>query len=563
MGLTDSLHIGRSALVSQQAAMQVIGNNIANAGNPEYARQTARLAAVPGVLTRSGLSPGLGVELADIRRHVDQALEERLRSATSNLEYDDLTSKLLSRLESLYNEMTDYDLSTDLNKFFNAWGDLQNNPQDSAMRAVVIQTADALTQHLRVLRSDTLSLHEDLNSQLSEAVAEINRISGELATINGQAVQAIAGGSNGSGLLDRRDGLLRELSGLADIHVVTHEDGAITVYLGNDPLVDYNYARQIELNENYDGKAITSVARFSDNHGRVAITSGQVGAIVDLQQYITQQIDQLDTLAKALIGQVNKLHSSGQGLVGWSDITSQNAVSDPTVALNQLDLTVEVVNGGFLIHVTDESTGQRDTHYITVDQTGLGSDTTLNDLAAQVDACDNISATVTADGRLNITADASHISFTFSEDSSGVLAALGVNSFFAGANANDIAVNPDIVAQPALLAASQLHLPGDGSNAGAISALNDQPVASLSGMSITEYYRSMVSSLGVANAAARNRHEAHNAVHETLLAQRETVSGVSLDEEAVALMASQHAFEGAARYISVINELIQQVLNMV
>ena len=47
--LTSSLQIGRSALLSYQAALQVVGNNMANAGNPEFTRQTAVLEAIPGV----------------------------------------------------------------------------------------------------------------------------------------------------------------------------------------------------------------------------------------------------------------------------------------------------------------------------------------------------------------------------------------------------------------------------------------------------------------------------------------------------------------------------------
>jgi flagellar hook-associated protein 1 FlgK len=52
-------------------------------------------------------------------------------------------------------------------------------------------------------------------------------------------------------------------------------------------------------------------------------------------------------------------------------------------------------------------------------------------------------------------------------------------------------------------------------------------------------------------------------VKDTLQAQREALSGVSLDEEAVNLMKQQRAFQGAARLITAVNEMMDTVLNLV
>ena len=61
MGLINgSLQIGRSALLTQQAVMEVIGNNVANAGDPNYTRQSARLAPMHGMTLPDGSDPGAG-----------------------------------------------------------------------------------------------------------------------------------------------------------------------------------------------------------------------------------------------------------------------------------------------------------------------------------------------------------------------------------------------------------------------------------------------------------------------------------------------------------------------
>ena len=76
MGLINSaLLIDRSALLSYQSALQVVGNNVSNAGNPDYTRQTAILRPQVGVELPGGLIPGGGVALTDLQRNIDESVE--------------------------------------------------------------------------------------------------------------------------------------------------------------------------------------------------------------------------------------------------------------------------------------------------------------------------------------------------------------------------------------------------------------------------------------------------------------------------------------------------------
>jgi flagellar hook-associated protein 1 FlgK len=142
------------------------------------------------------------------------------------------------------------------------------------------------------------------------------------------------------------------------------------------------------------------------------------------------------------------------------------------------------------------------------------------------------------------------------------LAALGINSFFSGSDAGNIAVNQTIAAKPALLAAAQNGERGDNQTALAIAGLESQGLSSLGGASIKQNYEAMVNGIATSAAAARTSAEATATIRQTLAAQREALSGVSLDEEAVNLMKQQRAFQGAAKLISAVNELMQTLLNM-
>src|SRR5262245_63347427 len=118
MGLLGpSFQIGSSALSAYQAALSITGQNIANVGNPDYARQSGRLTALLGGPV-SGVTPGGGVALWKLRRHVDEALEARLRHSSAQKAKAEQVHTSLSQTEALYNELSDQDVSSLLSEFF-------------------------------------------------------------------------------------------------------------------------------------------------------------------------------------------------------------------------------------------------------------------------------------------------------------------------------------------------------------------------------------------------------------------------------------------------------------
>jgi flagellar hook-associated protein 1 len=295
------------------------------------------------------------------------------------------------------------------------------------------------------------------------------------------------------------------------------------------------------------------------------VTSGQLGALLGLRDQVGGVVDQVNGLAGNMIFELNKLHASGQGLEGFSQATATNAVADTAAALNdtpRTGLTFTPTNGSFVVHVKQKDTGAVTSTLVNIDLDGLnGNDTSLQSLANSLDAIDGVSATIT-NGKLKIASESSGVEISFSQDSSGALAALGVNSFFTGDDAASIAVNADLKARPSLLAAAKNGESGDNQTALAIAALGDQPVAALNGVSLNDGYQGMINAVAVSAQNAKSNAEAASTVKDTLANQREALSGVSLDEEAVNLIREQRAFQGAARVISAVDELMKTLLSM-
>lgn len=565
MSLIGALNIGKSALAVSQAAIQVAGNNIANAGNPDYTRQVAKVSPNLDREIRQGIFLGTGVNLTAVQRQIDESLQGRIRNSVSDDQAAQVSQQWLGRIEALFNELSDQDLSTQLSTFFNSWSNLANKPQDIGLRQVVIQNGVNLAQAFQDLRNQLVSLQGDVDQRVESLVDHADSIASQIATLNGQIVQAeggVAGSANA--LRDQRDALLKELSELMDIKTVAQDNGVINVYVGSEPLVIAASSMGVGFRkQTVDGQLQTAVI-FKVNNGQMKLSSGQLGALDEVRSAIDDVIAQLDSLAGSVIFELNKLHCSGQGLEGFSTASASNLVDDVDVALNlqTSGLKFTPTTGSFVVHVRNKTTGLITSTLVKIDLDGAGgNDTTLQSLQASLDAIDNISASISG-GRLYIQADSSDVEFTFSQDSSGVLAALGINAFFTGADASDIAVSSVVREKPALLAAARNGERGDNQTALAIAALESQPLASLGGASLKQTYQAMINGVATSAAAAKSNAEAATTIRQTLEAQRESLSGVSLDEEAVNLIRWQRAFQGAAKLIAAVDEMMKVLMQL-
>lgn len=130
--------------------------------------------------------------------------------------------------------------------------------------------------------------------------------------------------------------------------------------------------------------------------------------------------------------------------------------------------------------------------------------------------------------------------------------------FVAGTGASNIAVVPGLVQQPGILCASSTGTTGDNGIALKISAVRDEPLAG--GQTLASMYQKLVSAIASDSNEADTRIEAHNTALQQLQLQKESVSGVSLDEEMMNMMKFQHAYNAAARLVTVIDEMISTVV---
>ena len=568
MGLTSALQIGRSGLLTAQTAIEVAGNNLANVATRGYSRQEMVIVPAGVQEISNGNFVGRGVQLQEIVRRTDDALMTRIRGSIADQSGSLLKQEIIGQVEALQNELTGIDLSSQLNEFFNAFGDLSNQPLDSSLRSLVLQRGESLTSFITELRSGLVELREQLDDRIRNSTLAVNDLLGQVEALNKQISQTEGGAGGAHGLRDQRDQVLNELAKFLDISATEQASGVVDIYVGSTPIMLNGKSRGVEVKiESVNGVLEHNVIVSADSTSLRA-GSGELGALIDLREsMIDQTMTTLDDFTGQLIFQINRVHSSGQGSTGFSSVTGATQVLDATVALNDVDAGIpfEPKHGSFQIHVTQKSTGQRTTTTINVDLDGINAatDTTLNSLMADIDAAGNVSASITGSGRLKIDVDSADFQITFSDDSSGVLASLGINTFFTGSNSFDIGVNPTLEANVGLIAAGQGHVAGDNRNAIAMNSLREARFDEAGGLSLTDMWSRHVEGVAIQLDQANRQVEADTVVRDSLEAQHQNVSGVNADEEAINLLSFQRVFQASAKFLSIVDEMFDVILNVI
>jgi flagellar hook-associated protein 1 FlgK len=135
------------------------------------------------------------------------------------------------------------------------------------------------------------------------------------------------------------------------------------------------------------------------------------------------------------------------------------------------------------------------------------------------------------------------------------------HDFFIGSSASDIDINPEIVQDNTLIAAAKnLNQPGDNSNATGIIGLRLQKLFESETINVDEYYNNMIVKLGVESQQCTREGENSKLIVDKVKARKESVSGVSLDEELVNMVKYQHSYNAAAKIINVMDELFETLI---
>lgn len=318
--MADLLNIGRSGLTAAKSNLNTTGHNIANANTEGFSRQRVGQQASPPV-TKHGLNQGSGVRISGINRIHDQFVEKRLNTSISNLNHFEERASQLKELENIFNELDSDGLSSILNKFYNSFRELSNQPENETLRSIVRDTAGMVVKDFNRIRNGLDTSAQTIDRRLEMEVEDINSIVRTISELNKKIAVLEAGGEQTGDLRDQRDLQVRELS--KSFSVQTYQDNRnnyIVSAIGVGTLVAGGEYQELQAgptskdqsSNNMDG---SFEIYFKDRTGS-AITSkfkhGRLASMLEVRNKEVKNLQEsVDKIAYEFAESVNALHRRG------------------------------------------------------------------------------------------------------------------------------------------------------------------------------------------------------------------------------------------------------------
>jgi flagellar hook-associated protein 1 len=224
LGLNGIMSNALSALQTNTAALRVVAGNISNMNTADYARRAVDFQTLQ---TNGELA---GVDIASIRRVVDQFLSQESLSANSSASRYDVQSSVFDQINALLGSPGDGTaLTSKLNDIFKALGQAQLSPTTPSSQNSVVNAMQDLASSISSMSDSLDGLAVQTDSQLSTSVDSANRLIKQIYDLNAQIKLAGAAGSGDTAFLDQRDSAIKSLAQLIDIRSVPQSDGSMMI----------------------------------------------------------------------------------------------------------------------------------------------------------------------------------------------------------------------------------------------------------------------------------------------------------------------------------------------
>ncbi|WP_017810942.1 flagellar hook-associated protein FlgK [Paenibacillus shenyangensis] len=512
-----SIETAKRSVITQSTALNTTGHNIANANTEGYSRQTVKMSATrpieaPGFSHSTGAGQiGTGVEATQVVRVRELFLDGQFRQENATLNSWTTRADSLSKIEEIFQDPSETGFSAVLKNFWDSWSDLSKDPDSLTARSVVKENALALTDSMNQISKQLTDYASDLTANVTNTASEVQGYVNSIANLNQSIVKVEALGDDANDLRDQRDLFVDKLSALVNINVTDTAQG-YNVSMGGQNLVQGYTPTTVDaafLNNAYEGGTLTG---------------GEVhGMILSRDTYVASYTNQLNQLANTIAnGEVQVTFPKG------------SVMPEGTVA--------QVVN----------SDGTK------TEKTYTGANRTLtSDTNIIVKGINGLQ----------------QMGYSMDTDANGA-AKTGVPFFTSSDNgtltAGSITVNPDIVNNLNAIATSMRVdangkvIKGNNDMALITSELTGAKFSNADGTqsaTINSFYSTMVGQLGVQAQEANRQTDNSTTIVTQIDSRRQSVSGVSIDEEMSDLLKFQHAYSAAARFMTTYDQLLDKLIN--
>lgn len=623
-GLFGTFNIAKRGLFAQQRSIDVTTHNISNANTDGYSRQRVELQAsrpFPMPNMNNAVGPGqlgTGVDVVSINRIRDNFLDYQVRVEMGIDGQFRGRDKFLREVENIFNEPTDTGISSLIGKFFDSWNTLATAPKESNARSIVAEQSLALTNELNHTYSELKSLKENTQMVIKDSVFEINGTLNQLNQLNQQIKQVKVAGNNPNDLMDRRDLLIDELSSRFGVTVDKTSYEGINITTSNeakyasegdngkaplgpkglplnlvqslnpDETATFSYVSSIKAapgDADADGKKTYEVTYYKK--GDISTDNNKVTLNVKMTEAEYKNLDECRVVWANHDGVALKVDSGKATSLRNDDNLDK---SNPPKEVEFKDLALFKAPSGEL------------KGYMSVQEDINKQQEQINKFAKAIAFAVNGTMSQSAGWKGDNLTDGSEggINNFFVNGKPGTAGAYTAADE-AGITAENITINAEILKNPMLIKTALKYdakgnpITGesDGNRALAVQILRDKLMTvqeidrnttreeflnkvfkqndaignlytvenNTGGMTLDSYFKDTVDKLGIQEQEARRMVGNQKKLLAGFKESRDSVSGVSLDEEMTNLIQFQHCYQANAKVISTVDQLLDVVIN--
>ena len=528
VSLLSSLNMTANALSVNEKAISVVSHNVANMNTEGYSKQkvnlaTRNIAGAIGNNVRNQINANGGVMIANVMRYNDTYLNNYYRDQLSKQNMLDQQLANLDDLAGILDDLESTGVDAALSDFYEALNNLNEYPASSTARTNFLETAKTLTS---VLNTKSIELEELTTKALGDGVSQealenskiyvqyeaLNDKLTELADIN-RALQVTQTGTlDANNLLDKRDMILNDIAEFVNFDIEEKENGTVNLYI--------------------DGVAMVKGSKVT---GELQIETAQS-------------------------------YCDKNGIIYPDDWDGENAVisivnpqeNNKVVVANANSIITEGTLGGLLHSATDNGDGETNAGTVM---------NSLNTLAQAI--ADIFNDLNTRDGAYCINPDDTGKLMATNDDN---LIFVGADGTGEGITAGNIQLNSDLFTEDGIwnIACAYFDDPanfdenavGNAQNAAAMLETRNTSYAGLDGMSIEDYYTSLVGKVASAGSSLQTLYDTQSDVVNSIATQIQNLSGVDLNEELVDLVKYQTAYSAAAQVFNTCNACLDTLMTL-
>lgn len=251
-GTMGNFWVGVSGLQSSQYALNATAHNITNAGSKGFSRQQVLLTDLSyhnlGDTAVGRNQAGLGTSIADVRLIRDTFVDKAYRKELGREQFYQTKYDVVAEVQNYFGELEGSSFRTYMQNLWSSAQELQKESNSIVTRSSFIAQAVTFVEQANEIYNQLTTYQKNLNKEIEDQVNRINELADLIHDLNKKVTMVEASNiESANDYRDQRDAALDELSGIISISYKENADGQVDVYAEHRTLVSMDRVYDIEV----------------------------------------------------------------------------------------------------------------------------------------------------------------------------------------------------------------------------------------------------------------------------------------------------------------------------